>query len=247
MSSSIRAFMSWKRREALALVLDQRVALAVAAQPDAFLQVVEAVEVVLPLLVHDLQHDVALELPHELGPEQRFLVRVGLLNARPQRVADLVGAQLVELDAGKVVGLEPVDADHLLLQRRYVPLLDVHAGADEPLDEVVEHVAGQRHQVAVRVGGLLGLIETDGVLEQRPAQRVDVLTLLVHDVVVLEQVLADGEVLRFHLLLRALDGAGHHAVLDRHAFFHPQTLHQAGDAVGPEDAHQVVFERQVEA
>ncbi len=99
----------------------------------------------------------------------------------------------------------------------------------------------------MRVGGLLGLIETNLVLEQRPAQRVDVLTLLVHDVVVLEQVLADGEVLRFHLLLRALDGARHHPVLDRHAFFHPQTLHQAGDAVGPEDAHQVVFERQVEA
>ena len=52
---------------------------------------------------------------------------------------------------------------------------------------------------------------------------------------------------RFDLLLRALDGAGHHAVLDRHALFHPEPLHQAGDAVRPEDAHQVVFERQVEA
>ena len=39
----------------------------------------------------------------------------------------------------------------------------------------------------------------------------------------------------------------HHAVLDRHAFFHAEPLHQAGDAVRPEDAHQVVFERQVEA
>ena len=40
---------------------------------------------------------------------------------------------------------------------------------------------------------------------------------------------------------------GHHAVLDRHAFFHAEPLHQAGDAIGAEDAHQVVFERQVEA
>ena len=38
-----------------------------------------------------------------------------------------------------------------------------------------------------------------------------------------------------------------HAVLDRHALFHAEPLHQAGDAVGAEDAHQVVFERQVEA
>ncbi len=118
---------------------------------------------------------------------------------------------------------------------------------DEALDDVVQHVAGQRHQVAVRVGGLLGLVEVNRVFEQRTAQRVDVLALLVHDVVVLEQVLADGEVLRLHLLLRPLDGARHHAVLDRHALFHPQALHQAGDAVGPEDAHQVVFERQIEA
>ena len=38
-----------------------------------------------------------------------------------------------------------------------------------------------------------------------------------------------------------------HPVLDRHALFHPQPLHQARDAIRPEDAHQVVFERQVEA
>ena len=59
--------------------------------------------------------------------------------------------------------------------------------------------------------------------------------------------LADGEVLRLDLLLRALDGVGHHLVLDRDALFHAEPLHQAGDAVGAEDAHQVVFERQVEA
>ena len=83
--------------------------------------------------------------------------------------------------------------------------------------------------------------------EQLAAQRVDALALLVHHVVVLEQVLADGEVLRLDLLLRALDGACDHAVLDRHALFHAEPLHQARDAVRPEDAHQVVFERQVEA
>ena len=38
----------------------------------------------------------------------------------------------------------------------------------------------------------------------------------------------------------------HHAVLDRHAFFHAEALHQPGDAVRAEDAHQVVFEREIE-
>src|SRR5216683_6134410 len=47
--------------EALLLVLDERIPLAVAAQADAFLEVVEAVEMVLPLGVDDLEHDVALD------------------------------------------------------------------------------------------------------------------------------------------------------------------------------------------
>ena len=87
----------------------------------------------------------------------------------------------------------------------------------------------------------------DMALEDLATQRVDALALLVHHVVVLEQVLATLEVLRLDLLLGALDGLGDHAVLDRHAFFHAEPLHQARDAVGAEDAHQVVFERQVEA
>src|SRR5262245_26367324 len=60
--------------ETLFLVLDERIALAVAAQADAFLQMVEAVEVVLPLRVDDLQHDVALDPAEDVGRHQRFLL-----------------------------------------------------------------------------------------------------------------------------------------------------------------------------
>ena len=52
--------------------------------------------------------------------------------------------------------------------------------------------------------------------------------------------------IRFDLPLRALDRLGDHAVLDGHALFHAQLQHQAADAVGAEDAHEVVFQRQVE-
>ena len=87
----------------------------------------------------------------------------------------------------------------------------------------------------------------DRAFEDLPAQRVDALTLLVHHVVVFEEMFADGEVLRLDLFLGALDRARHHPVLDGNAFLHAETLHQTGDPVGSEDAHQVVFERQVEA
>ena len=52
--------------EALALVLDQRVALGHRAQADALLEVVHLVEVLTPLAVEDRQHDATLDLTHDL-------------------------------------------------------------------------------------------------------------------------------------------------------------------------------------
>src|SRR5687768_11285438 len=47
-------------------------------------------------------------------------------------------------------------------------------------------------------------------------------------------------------LLGALDAPRHHARLDRHAVRHPEPPHQLLDAVAGEDAHEIVFEREVE-
>src|SRR5690242_12828503 len=77
---------------------------------------------------------------------------------------------------------------------------------------------------------------------------VDDLALIVGDVVVLEQVLTSVEVVRFDLALGALDLFREHAALDHFAFLHAGGLQPAFDALGvTEDAHQVVFERQIEA
>jgi hypothetical protein len=105
-------------------------------------------------------------------------------------------------------------------------------GPDQPVD----HAAGDLHHVLPPLPPF----------EDVAPQLVDRLALLVHHVVVLEQVLADLEVPALHLLLGALDGAADHAVLDGLALFHAELAHQPLDAVGAEDPHQVVFERQVE-
>src|SRR5207237_6970029 len=64
-----------EEREALLLVLDERIPLAVAAKADAFFQMIEAVEVILPLRVDDLQHDVALDAVEDGRiAEQRLLL-----------------------------------------------------------------------------------------------------------------------------------------------------------------------------
>ena len=77
-------------------------------------------------------------------------------------------------------------------------------------------------------------------------QRVDHLALLVHHVVVLQQPLAGLEVLHLDALLRLLDRARDQRVRDDLALLGAHPVHQLGDAVRPEQAHQVVFERQEE-
>jgi hypothetical protein len=95
--------------------------------------------------------------------------------------------------------------------------------------------------------GIEDVLAPLSTFEDVAAKRVDRFPLLVHDVVVLEQVFADLEVASFDLPLSALDRATDHAVLDGDALFHAEALHEARDAIGAEDPHQIVFERKVEA
>src|SRR5215471_13269267 len=84
-------------------------------------------------------------------------------------------------------------------------------------------------------------------LEYRVPQLVDLAALVVGDVVVFEQLLADVEVVSLDLALRAFDRACHQAVLDRLAFGHAQALHDGVDPLAGEDPQKRILEGQVEA
>ncbi len=75
---------------------------------------------------------------------------------------------------------------------------------------------------------------------------VDDLALVVHHVVVFEQVLADLEVARLDLLLRLLQRLVDPGMDDRLAFLEAEPLQHAVHPLGPEDPHQVVFQREEE-
>ena len=79
------------------------------------------------------------------------------------------------------------------------------------------------------------------------AVAVNPLALLVHHLVVFEQVLADVEVALFDFLLGPFDAAADHAAFDRLALLHAQAGEHVLDPFAGEDPHQVVFQRQVEA
>ena len=76
---------------------------------------------------------------------------------------------------------------------------------------------------------------------------VDHLALVVGDVVVLEQLLADVEVASLDLALRALDAAGDDTRLDGLALRHLETVHDGLDPVACKDAHQRIVQAQEEA
>ena len=83
-------------------------------------------------------------------------------------------------------------------------------------------------------------------VEDLLAAPVDHLALLVHHLVVLEDVLADLEVAVLDGALRALDRLRDHLRLERHVVGE-RAVHHPVHRAGREQAHEVVFERQVEA
>ena len=121
------------------------------------------------------------------------------------------------------------------MQRLEVPVVAVAA----------ERVAGQRNQ---RLFDPLHDHRLEVFLEQDAvAIAVDNVALSIQHVVVLDDVLADVEVVGFDLLLRVLDGARDPRVLERHVLFEAEPVHQAGDRRAAEAPHQLVLERHEEA
>ena len=219
-----------KHIEAFTLVFELGIALAVPAQADAVAQEIHVAQMFLPAPVQFLQQEVAQQIAVKRPRLLLELVEDGLhqflrLLARGQR--GISGEHAVDVhDIGQP------RPHRLFLFRIAGRARDFHRGVN-----VVEQV---RH-VLVEDGIKIGLAH------EIAAQGIDDGTLLVHDVVVVEQRLADFKVMAFHALLGVFDGPGNHVVLDGLAFLHPQLLHQPGKAVRTEETHQVVFEREVEA
>ena len=71
--------------------------------------------------------------------------------------------------------------------------------------------------------------------------------MLVHHIVIVHEVLADFEVVAFHLHLGVLDDLVHHRVLQRFVFFaHARPFHQSLDPVAAEALDYIVFHGHVE-
>ena len=227
-----------EHRERFALVFLLRVFLRVGTQIDALAQVVHRCQMLTPEAIQSLQGDGFLEVFEDRRTD---LLALGGVSVDDRLQDACAQSALVEC----LVLVQPLAQRQrqreITLQRFFqafdVPQLvdalrrdeGVNDGIDDPAADLVDHRRDPlgRHQLV--------------------AQLVDHLALVVGDVVVFEQMLADVEVVRLDLALRGFDGVGHPAVFQHLAFLHAELLQHRAHARRQEDAHQIVFERQIEA
>ena len=257
--------------DGLQLEDEQRVLLLVRGILHGVLQLVEFAEVFFPGLVDDVQHDGFLERLHHLlafalggslqvdgylvealavgDGDEDVLVAVALflIDALDDGIGDarqrvglafevlhgkskgLFGQFLRRCFAELLLGegrLHGKDAEHLFLDALVVVVLNGFHTA------VPNHV-GDVHAKAFADEG----VTTFGI---------DYRTLFVHHIVVFQQALTDAEVVLLDFLLGILDGLADHAVLQHLALLETHAVHDGSDAVAGEEAHQVVFQRDVE-
>src|SRR2546425_1098723 len=184
----------FEKYKGLFLEFDQRIFLPIATQPDALFQMVEGEQVVLPLRIDDVEDDAALEPTHEIGAKLFFLFLVTLGDSFDGGVNELVMAERRGVGARRL----HVHAELRVRFRkelRGVPLIGVLLAWAIGLDHLAREVfRNAKHVIALVFS-----------LQSGTANRVNRLALLVHHVVVFEQVFARVEVLRFHGFLRVLD------------------------------------------
>ena len=199
-----------------------------------------------PLLVHDIQQHAALHAAHLLlaahlddGVLQLVVLRV---RVRQHGLQQLGGAQLTRLavlaagDQGLVAHGRAVQGLQRLPQLIQVPVLHVTLGGrrgDVRGDRVLEHPADLTLHILA--------------LEDLAALSVDHLALLVHNLVVLQDILTHLEVRGLHLGLRTLDGVGDHLRVDRLVIRDVQASHHRLHRLAHEAGDQVIAHGEVEA
>src|SRR5271166_3480601 len=181
-----------EQRERFFLVFDQRILLSVAAQSDTFLEVIHRQQMVFPLVVDDVEHDDALGLAQVIRADQLFFFLITLFQQIGDFVFNLGASEATEVGQRNLQ--TELRQDIRLQADQIVSARDFFFGATDV------DIAGD--------DALYNLVQTRPLIltfQQLAAHAVNRLPLLVHHVVVLKQVFAGGEVLRFHRLLRSGD------------------------------------------
>ena len=174
---------------------------------------------------------------HGIGADEALFRFIALPQLVEDRVSKLRAVEAIEIDLlGNQIDTEL--REYLGLEGGDVPFVGMRVFRRV----LIEQLRDNAGDVVVEDEFLL-----IDALQQLAAQAIDRLALLVHYIVIFEQVFARFKVLRFDSLLRGFDPARDQPRLDWNAFFHAKPLEQVRDPLLGEDAHQVIFEGKIEA
>ena len=227
----------FEQDERFGLVLVERIALTVGAEADHLAQMLQRDEMLAPQVIERLQQHHLFDLAEQFRPDLGGL-RAAFSSTALMSRSSISSSAMPSSSAQSLIGRSsPKMLVDRLGQPFGVPLFGIGLLGDVLGDQFARRPDGADPATVSETSSLAHDVET--LLE-------DDLALVVHHVVVLEDLLADIEVARLDLLLRHLQRLVHPAVRDRLAFLQAERLQNAVHLVGAEDAHQVVVEREIE-
>ena len=226
----------FEQAETFGLVLIQRVTLGIAAKADDRAQMFQRQQMFAPFAVDGLQQQLLFDVAHGLDAKRCGLFRHEGVGRCQQPFAHRLLVHALFPGPGHHRHIDAQPFDHCGIQPLAVPLFGIafrrQIAIDQIVDHLVAHVAHDLFQI-LRLHDLAALAK-------------DHLALVVHHIVILQQLLADVEVAAFNLGLRLFQRLVHPGVDDRLTFLHPQRRQHLVQPFRPEDPHQIVFKAQVE-
>ena len=215
------------------LVFDERIALPIGAQADAFLEHVHIVQMLHPLGIDDFEHDRFFQLAHHRRTD-RFLTTVVCIVRRLFEEILHVLARII-FDVFRL-DISRRDAIFLTIfdERRIIPFLRIELRIRIHLHALIDEAVDHPHDLVFHVFPV-----------QNPATLlIKHLALLIHDVVIFQDIFTDIEIPCLHAFLRPLNRIGNHGGFDLFVFLQPHFFHEIFDAVPAENAKQIIFQRQ---
>ena len=213
-----------------------RVQMSKGSEPNTLFEVVHGIDVIHPAVVHDSQHDHLFHFPHAFSTDFGFLLIIKPVELTDRIRFKLLCRQTVQVVLAIAKSFESVGKTlQVFIHQIKIPFLcklAVHSYRNHDVfNKVVHH--GQNV--------LLHILTKENLA----ALVIDNLSLLVHYVVVLENVFTDFEVASLYLLLSVFDGLGKHPCGNR-LILHAELIHHILNSVAAEKSHQIIFQRDEE-
>ncbi len=189
-----------------------------------------------PAIINNTQQDHLFHFTHMIGADLCFFFIVkmfeDLYNIRFQPICIYLRKLILRIvDPGKAIR----QTREVLIEQVEIPLFRKLAVHGDRQYGIVDQIFHHFHDVLLQI-----FTEQD-----LAALIVDDLSLLVHNVVVLQNVFTDLKVAAFNLFLSVFNGLGKHARSDRF-ILHAEPLHNALHSFAAEQTHQIVFQRNEE-